>query len=237
MRPERKGRDLSANALKDAVLALAEPAVEAEGLAVWGLEILESGRMAIRLFVDMPEPAGQQDGQDGGQDDSQDGVGNLALDDAGDGGLAQISATVDQCERISRQLALALDMEDLVDRAYTLEVSSPGFNRIFFSLDQMRPYVGDMVEARMHEAWAPEGQTPRRVWKGVLEAVDGESFTLAPARVDGEGQIVREDAQAAAIPFGRVRRASRIHIFIRPQKPGKGAKPGKARKSPAKEVR
>ena len=58
MRPERKGRDLSANALKDAVLALAEPAVEAEGLSVWGLEILESGRMAIRLFVDMPEPAG-----------------------------------------------------------------------------------------------------------------------------------------------------------------------------------
>ncbi|MBQ1420758.1 MAG: ribosome maturation factor RimP, partial [Desulfovibrio sp.] len=104
-------------------------------------------------------------------------------------------------------------------------------------LDQMRPYVGDMVEARMHEAWAPEGQTPRRVWKGVLEAVDGESFTLAPARVDGEGQIVREDAPAAAIPFGKVRRASRIHIFIRPQKPGKGAKPGKARKSPAKEVR
>ena len=229
MRPERKGRDLSANALKDAVLALAEPAVEAEGLAVWGLEILESGRMAIRLFVDMPEPAGQNDGQEGDSD--------LALDEAGDGALAQISATVDQCERISRQLALALDMEDLVDRAYTLEVSSPGFNRIFFSLDQMRPYVGDMVEARMHEAWAPEGQTPRRVWKGLLEAVDGESFTLAPARVDGEGQIVREDAPAAAIPFGKVRRASRIHIFIRPQKPGKGAKPGKARKSPAKEVR
>ncbi|MBQ1330771.1 MAG: ribosome maturation factor RimP [Desulfovibrio sp.] len=220
---------MSANALKDAVLALAEPAVEAEGLAVWGLEILESGRMAIRLFVDMPEPAGQNDGQEGDSD--------LALDEAGDGALAQISATVDQCERISRQLALALDMEDLVDRAYTLEVSSPGFNRIFFSLDQMRPYVGDMVEARMHEAWAPEGQTPRRVWKGVLEAVDGESFTLAPARVDGEGQIVREDAPAAAIPFGKVRRASRIHIFIRPQKPGKGAKPGKARKSPAKEVR
>ena len=220
---------MSANALKDAVLALAEPAVEAEGLAVWGLEILESGRMAIRLFVDMPEPAGQNDGQEGDSD--------LALDEAGDGALAQISATVDQCERISRQLALALDMEDLVDRAYTLEVSSPGFNRIFFSLDQMRPYVGDMVEARMHEAWAPEGQTPRRVWKGVLEAVDGESFTLAPARVDGEGQIVREDAPAAAIPFGKVRRASRIHIFTRPQKPGKGAKPGKARKSPAKEVR
>ena len=229
MRPERKGRDLSANALKDAVLALAEPAVEAEGLAVWGLEILESGRMAIRLFVDMPEPAGQNDGQEGDSD--------LALDEAGDGALAQISATVDQCERISRQLALALDMEDLVDRAYTLEVSSPGFNRIFFSLDQMRPYVGDMVEARMHEAWAPEGQTPRRVWKGLLEAVDGESFTLAPARIDGEGQAVREDAPAAAIPFGRVRRASRIHIFTRPQKPGKGAKPGKARKSPAKEVR
>ena len=233
MQLEREGTKLSANALKDAVLALAEPAVEAEGLSVWGLEILESGRMAIRLFVDMPEPAGGESVQEAAPDQAQ----NQAQDDAGSGGLAQISASVDQCERISRQLALALDMEDLIDRAYTLEVSSPGFNRIFFSLDQMRPYIGDMVEARMHEAWAPEGQTPRRVWKGLLEAVDGESFTLAPARIDGEGQAVREDAPAAAIPFGRVRRASRIHIFIRPQKPGKAAKPGKARKSPAKEVR
>ena len=210
---------MSANALKDAVLALAAPAVEAEGLAVWGLEILESGRMAIRLFVDTPRGEDQKEGQE-----------MPALDDAGDAGLAQISATVDQCERISRQLALALDMEDLVDRAYTLEVSSPGFNRIFFSLDQMRPYLGDMVEARMHEAWAPEGQAPRRVWKGVLEAVDGESFTLATARVDGDGQLIREDAPAQTIPFGKVRRASRIHIFSRPQKPGRGAKPGKARK-------
>jgi len=132
---------------------------------------------------------------------------------------------------------LALDVEDLVDRAYTLEVSSPGFNRIFFSLGQMRPYVGDMVEARMHDAWAPEGQTPRRVWKGVLEAVNGESFTLAPASADGDGQVVRENAPCTVIPFARVRRASRIHIFTRPQKPGKGAKPGKARKSPARDVR
>ncbi len=233
MQLEREGTKLSANALKDAVLALAEPAVEAEGLSVWGLEILESGRMAIRLFVDMPEPAGGESVQEAAPDQAL----NQAQDDAGSDALAQISASVDQCERISRQLALALDMEDLIDRAYTLEVSSPGFNRIFFSLDQMRPYVGDMVEARMHEAWAPEGQTPRRVWKGLLEAVDGESFTLAPARIGGEGQAVREDAPAAAIPFDRVRRASRIHIFTRPQKPGKGAKPGKARKSPAKEVR
>ena len=62
------------------------------------------------------------------------------------------------------------------------------------------------------------------------------SFSGLMERKTG-GQIVREDAPAAAIPFGKVRRASRIHIFIRPQKPGKGAKPGKARKSPAKEVR
>ena len=72
---------------------------------------------------------------------------------------------------------------------------------------------------------------------GASTKPSSESFTLAPARIGDEGQAVREDAPAAAIPFDRVRRASRIHIFTRPQKPGKGAKPGKARKSPAKEVR
>ena len=105
-------------------------------------------------------------------------------------------------------------------------MSTPGYNRIFFRIEQMKHYVGEMVEARMGELFAPtpDGQK-RRVWKGVLEEVGEESFILAPASVDGKGEITRENSDPVTIPFARARRVSRIHVFRKPAKPGKG--PGK----------
>lgn len=202
--------------LKERILDLALPAVRGQGLEVWGLEINESGRMLVRLYVEAPADAGAQAAEAEG--DAQ----------GGGEGLARISATVDQCEAISRQLALALDAEGPIDRAYTLEVSSPGFNRLFFDLSQMAPYVGDMVEARMPAPWAPDDTTPRRrVWRGVLKAVEGESFTLAPSSVDEDGVVTGEDMAPVVIPFALARRVNRIHVFRRPQKPGKGRKPAR----------
>lgn len=59
-----------------------------------------------------------------------------------------------QCEEISRHVALALEVEDTIPEAYVLEVSTPGLTRLFFSLDQMRHYLGDVVEARLLRAVA-----------------------------------------------------------------------------------
>jgi len=46
----------------------------------------------------------------------------LLIDRAGGISLAD-------CQKISKQLSLALDVEGIIDRPYHLEVSSPGFNR------------------------------------------------------------------------------------------------------------
>lgn len=200
--------------LKETILRLAEPAVTAQGLEVWGLELTESARMLVRLFVEAPRPV-MEDGAHAATDDD---TGQLAL----------ASATVDQCEAISRQLALALDAEDLIERAYTLEVSSPGFNRIFFTASQMAPYAGDMVEARLPSPWSPgEGWPARRIWRGILGEVDDKGFTLTPARADEDGEVTLEDIPPLRIPFTLPRRVHRVHIFRRPQKPGKGARRAK----------
>ena len=37
--------------------------------------------------------------------------------------------TLDDCESVSQQISLILDVEDLIPEDYTLEVSSPGLNR------------------------------------------------------------------------------------------------------------
>ena len=208
------------SSLQEKLLQLASPAVKAQGLEIWGLELIEGGQMLVRLYVEKIPGAGDVPAEDTGEGQNQ----------SADQSIRQLSATVDQCETISRQFSLALDAEDVIDRAYTLEVSTPGFNRLFFSTEQMQGYIGDMVEARLPNPWSPgEGLPARRTWKGRLISTDSDSFTIAPATVDADGNVTDEALPEAKIPFDRARRVSRMHIFVRPQKPGKkpGSQPGK----------
>ncbi len=204
------------SSLHEKLLQLALPAVRAQGLDIWGLELIEGGQMLVRLYVE------KGPGADSPASASADTAPDSATDGSEEQSVQQLSATVNQCEAISRQFSLALDAEDIIDRAYTLEVSTPGFNRIFFGTSQMQGYIGDMVEARLPNPWSPgEGLPARRTWKGRLLKADSDTFTIAPATVDADGIVTDEALPEAVIPFDRARRVSRMHIFVRPQKPGK----------------
>lgn len=218
---------MSENALKETVIRLAEPVVRSLGLVIWGVEVVQAGRMVVRLFVDVPSGAPESL-------QAADGEENEAPASA-----APSSASIGQCEEISRHLGLALEVEDAVPSAYVLEVSTPGLTRLFFSLDQMRPYLGDMVEARLHAPVAPEtaagpadcgGAAPRRLWRGKLAAVEADAFVLEPAALSPEGEVSPEDLPPVRLPWTAVRRASRMYIFRQPVKPGKGSRktPGKS---------
>lgn len=50
-------------------------------------------------------------------------------DTQGRPGAPADSVSVEDCQRVSHDLSAVLDVEDVVDRAYTLEVSSPGLDR------------------------------------------------------------------------------------------------------------
>ena len=52
---------------------------------------------------------------------------------------------VEDCERVSRQSGSVLDVEDPITGEYTLEVSSPGMDRLLFKLEQYPAYVGEMM--------------------------------------------------------------------------------------------
>lgn len=214
---------MSDAAVKDALVRIAAPVVRSLGLEIWGVEITQTGRPVVRLFVEAP----------------------LAPEDAADGMLSQaaessreeaaepsaLSATIAQCEEISRRIGLALDVEDIFPQAYVLEVSTPGFNRLFFSPSQMRPYMGDMIEARMPSGFMPEGlDVARRVWRGRLTAVDDDGFVLAPASVSAAGEVLPEDLPEARIPWDAARRVARLYVFQQPARPGK-ASGGNRRKS------
>ncbi len=142
------------------------------------------------------------------------------------------SATIDQCEEISRHLSLALDVEEglglSLPDAYVLEVSTPGLSRLFFNPAQMTPFVGDFVDVRLHAM-----RQQRKTWRGILQSVQGEDFVLQPAGLTEDDVIVPENCEPVQLHWADVRRASRVAVFPKPVKPGKG--PGKGQgKSKAK---
>ena len=219
--------------LKETIASLAEPLATSLGLVIWGVEIVRAGRTVVRLFVDVPFSA---------ESDTQPAPADTDEIDAP--ALVALSATLEQCEHISRHIGLALEVEDTIPEAYVLEVSTPGLTRLFFSLDQMRHYLGDVVEARLLRAVAinegsPEGPNPshggpRRLWRGTLLSVEENAFTLAPATISPEGEVTPENLPPVSIPWDAVRRASRMYIFRQPQKPGKGRAKAPAAKAEAK---
>ena len=80
---------------------------------------------------------------------------------------------VDDCAAVSEQASSVLDVEEPITGEYTLEVSSPGMDRLLFRLEQYPAYVGEIVELRLRTAF--EG---RRKFKGVLKGIEGEDVVI-----------------------------------------------------------
>ncbi len=86
---------------------------------------------------------------------------------------------VERLAEASRHIGLVLDVEDFIPGAYRLELSSPGFERSFFSTAQMRAYTGEKVEIRTR---VPLGD--RKKFRGILKEVREDSVT-----VEAEGKV------------------------------------------------
>jgi len=80
---------------------------------------------------------------------------------------------VDECAQISTAVSAVLDVEDPLDDAYTLEVSSPGIDRPLTRMKDFEAYEG--YEARIETTEMIEG---RRRFKGVLAGVEGDEVLL-----------------------------------------------------------
>ena len=82
--------------------------------------------------------------------------------------------TIDDCERVSRQLGDLMEAEQLLNQAYTLEVSSPGVDRPLFTLEQIANQRGAVIEVRLTQLF--EG---RRKIAGEVLGVNGDIVHLA----------------------------------------------------------
>src|SRR4051812_11426715 len=65
---------------------------------------------------------------------------------------------IEDCEAISRALSPVLDVADPIERAYRLEISSPGIDRPLGRRSDFESHSGHLVEIRV--AIAPPGPHP-----------------------------------------------------------------------------
>lgn len=81
--------------------------------------------------------------------------------------------TIDDCEELSRALSPVLDVADPVDRAYRLEISSPGMDRPLVRKSDFARYIGHLDKIEM--SVPAEG---RKRFRGILTGIEGEAARL-----------------------------------------------------------
>jgi ribosome maturation factor RimP len=148
------------------------------------------------------------------------------------------SMGIEECEAISRALSPVLDVADPIERAYRLEISSPGIDRPLVRRSDFERHAGQVVKVELATAVAG-----RRRFRGVLagiegEAVrlrldngpDGETTVLLPVDDIAEARVVlTDDLIAASLRRGK----SAARAGRRGAAPLLSRRPGKRRASPA----
>jgi ribosome maturation factor RimP len=87
---------------------------------------------------------------------------------------------VEDCADLSRALSALLDVEDPIDREYTLEVSSPGIDRPLTRPEDFARWAGWV--AKLETDMLVDG---RKRWKGELKGIAEGVVTIATDTGDG----------------------------------------------------
>ena len=97
---------------------------------------------------------------------------------------------ISDCERVSREVSALMDVEDPIPSAYSLEVSSPGDDRVLRTHAHFERFKGSRV---LVELVAP--RAGRRRYTGVLQ------------EVSATGVALEVDRQRVDVPFGEIAKA------------------------------
>jgi ribosome maturation factor RimP len=150
------------------------------------------------------------------------------------------SMTVEDCEAVSRALSPVLDVADPIDRAYRLEISSPGIDRPLVRKSDFDRYAGHLVKIEMEVP-----VNGRKRFRGQLTGTEGgtarlhrddaregeEADVLLPIADMGEAKLVLTDelvtevlrrekaAKREARAAKREERREERHSRHRPQRP------------------
>ena len=147
----------------------AERVAHSEGLEIFDIEWKIGKQRLLRVYIDRPPAAGEPE--------------------------AGISHK--DCERVSEQLSVILDVEDLVPGpAYVLEVSSPGLDRKLRNRADYERFTG-----RLARIWLNEPMETQKYFEGRLAGF-----------ADGSVKLTRKGKEIA-VPFAGIRKANLVVEF------------------------
>ena len=112
------------------------------------------------------------------------------------GGLLRIyidseqGITADDCQKVSYQVSGVLDVEDPIPGHYTLEISSPGLDRMLFRPQDFERFAGRLIKVRT--TYPIEG---RRKFKGRLTGMQGDNV------------VFEQDDMEISLPFDQIEQA------------------------------
>ena len=99
------------------------------------------------------------------------------------------------CQRVSEQLSVILDVEELIPgtSSYVLEISSPGLDRKLIKPGDYERFVG-----RLAKIWLTEPVENQKYWEGRLAGHDNGMVKLS----------VRD--REVAVPYNQIRKANLV---------------------------
>jgi ribosome maturation factor RimP len=180
----------------------AERVARSEGLEIADVEWKVGKQRFLRVYIDrLPERAAAPDANDTSTNDARDSNG-AETSDATEAPLSNPypKITHGDCERVSQQLSVILDVEDLIPGpGYVLEVSSPGMDRALKKAADFERFRGRKAKIVTTE---PVGDA--KFFEGRLAGV-------APGKVRIELQ--GKQAKVVEIPLDAIRKANLVVEF------------------------
>ena len=103
---------------------------------------------------------------------------------------SEAGISAEDCQKVSYQVSGVLDVEDPIPGHYTLEISSPGLDRMRFRKQDFERFAGQLIKLRT--AYPIEGQ---RKFKGRLLGLQGENV------------VFEQDDMEISLPFDQIEQA------------------------------
>lgn len=176
-----------ANSLLDKIRIIIMPVIEALDYELWGCTFHGAGRNSLlRIYI-------EHKAQENHERDA---------------------ITLDDCAKVSDEISAVLDVADIINGNYTLEISSPGMDRCLFTQEQYARFIGSLVAIKLtapmsfinEENSSVTQERKQRNYNGKIISVDDSNIVLEIANKTNNLATI-------SIPFAYIEKANIIPEF------------------------
>lgn len=109
---------------------------------------------------------------------------------------------LDDCAAASREISSLLDVENVINTAYSLEVSSPGIERPLKKPQDFKRFAGQLVKIKTLDTIDPDTSgKSRKTFVGTLSGLEGDEVLLTLKNTTGVARIPLHQIDKANLKY------------------------------------